>query len=166
VTAPSTIRQLVAADAATFRDIRLEGLRTAPEAFGSSYEAEAGMSDAEIAKWIGNGYIAGARIDGKLIGVAGFFVESGAKSAHRGRIWGVYVRPAARGRGVAGALLEHLIAHARPLVEQVHLSVVTENAAAVALYRRLGFTTYGTEPRALRIGERYFDEYLMVLRLG
>ena len=38
------------------------------------------------------------------------------------------------------------------------------NAAAVALYEHLGFVRYGTEPHALRVNGRDFDEHLMVLR--
>ena len=85
------------------------------------------------------------------------------KAAHRGNIWGVYVQPAARGRGVSRALLTEILSHARTQVKQVHLSVVTDNVAALALYERLGFTTYGTEPRSLFVDGRYLDEHLMVL---
>jgi RimJ/RimL family protein N-acetyltransferase len=49
-------------------------------------------------------------------------------------------------------------------VQQVHLSVTTGNAPAVALYEHLGFTHYGTEPRSLLVNGRYLDEHLMVLR--
>jgi hypothetical protein len=34
------VRRLTSADAALYRDIRLEGLRCSPEAFGSTFEAE------------------------------------------------------------------------------------------------------------------------------
>jgi RimJ/RimL family protein N-acetyltransferase len=60
--------------------------------------------------------------------------------------------------------MEHVLAHARTVVSQVHLCVVTENEAARRLYQRLGFTSYGIEPRSLRIGDRYYDEDLMVWR--
>jgi ribosomal protein S18 acetylase RimI-like enzyme len=86
------------------------------------------------------------------------------KSAHRGGIWGVYVHPEARRKGVDRAVLETVIAHARERVLQVHLSVST-GSAALRLYRQLGFEIYGTEPRALCVDNRYLDEHLMVLRL-
>ena len=90
--------------------------------------------------------------------------EKYIKVAHRGDIWGVYVKPKARGHGVARALITELIAVARSQVKQVHLSVVTENAPAVRLYKDLGFTIYGTEPRSLCVDGRYLDEHMMVLR--
>jgi ribosomal protein S18 acetylase RimI-like enzyme len=54
---------------------------------------------------------------------------------------------------------------AQPELEQITLAVVTTNEAARSLYRSLGFATYGVEPRALKVGERYLDEDLMTLSL-
>jgi ribosomal protein S18 acetylase RimI-like enzyme len=48
-------------------------------------------------------------------------------------------------------------------VEQVLLAVTTTQEAAAKLYRSLGFESYGCEPRALKIGERYLDEEYLVL---
>lgn len=160
-----TVRQLLAADAAAFRDIRLEMLQVNPEAFGSTYEAESGTSVDEFADWLARSFVAGGFIDQQLAGVAAFYSLQGPKVSHRGNIWGVYVRGAFRGRGVGHAVLSEVLRHAGTLVEQVHLQVVTDNTAAYALYERLGFTRYGTEPRALRVGDRYYDEHLMALRL-
>jgi len=158
------VRQLTAADAAAYRDLRLEALQNAPTAFGSSYEAESQQTVADFEGWMTRSYIAGAWRDGALLGSASFYRLDGAKAAHRGNIWGVYVRPAARGHGVARALMTDVLAFARLQVQQVHLAVVTDNASARHLYERLGFTTYGTEPRALFVEGRYYDEHLMVLR--
>jgi ribosomal protein S18 acetylase RimI-like enzyme len=82
--------------------------------------------------------------------------------AHRANLWGVYVRPEARGVGVARQLIEALLTSASGKVVQVHLSVVTGNEAALRLYRNAGFEVYGTEPRSLYVNGRYFDEHLMV----
>jgi RimJ/RimL family protein N-acetyltransferase len=40
-----------------------------------------------------------------------------------------------------------------------------ENAAAQALYRSLGFKSFGIEPRAMRVGDKFYDEEHMVLQL-
>jgi RimJ/RimL family protein N-acetyltransferase len=158
------VRQLTAADAAAYRDLRLEALQNAPTAFGSSYEAESKQTVADFEGWMTRSYIAGAWLDGALVGSASFYRLDSAKAAHRGNIWGIYVRPAVRGRGVARAVMENVLAFARTQVQQVHLAVVTDNASARKLYEHLGFTTYGTEPRALRVDGRYYDEHLMVLQ--
>jgi ribosomal protein S18 acetylase RimI-like enzyme len=163
MTAP-LIRRLTTADAAAYRELRLNGLRNAPTAFGSSYEAESKQTVADFEGWMTRSYIAGAWLDGALVGAASFYRLDGLKTAHRGNIWGVYVTPDARGHGIARALISHVIAHARTQVSQVHLSVVTENDSARRLYESLGFTIYGTEPRSLLVDGRYLDEHMMVLR--
>jgi ribosomal protein S18 acetylase RimI-like enzyme len=84
---------------------------------------------------------------------------------HKGFLWGVYVREAARGRGLGRALVTRVIEHARGQVVQLHAAVGTTNHAALSLYRTLGFTTYGLEPRGLACGGRYYDQELMVLML-
>jgi len=48
-------------------------------------------------------------------------------------------------------------------IEQIMLSVVTTQDAAIKLYRSLGFESFGCERRALKIGDRYLDEENMVL---
>ncbi len=162
MTVPPVIRQLTASDAAAFRDLRLAGLQESPTAFGSSYAAEKDGTVETFAGIIGRNYLAGAFVDGRLVGVVGFYQLSGEKVSHRGNIWGVYVDPAHRGNGIARLLMEKVLAHAKQVVKQVHLGVVTENEAALALYKRLGFVSYGIEPKALRIASRFYDENMMV----
>jgi RimJ/RimL family protein N-acetyltransferase len=89
-----------------------------------------------------------------------------AKQRHKGMLWGMYVRAQARGTGLAAALVQQVAAHARPLVEQVCLTVVASNAAARRLYGAAGFEEYGLEQRALKVGTEYYDEVLMVLPLN
>jgi ribosomal protein S18 acetylase RimI-like enzyme len=62
------------------------------------------------------------------------------------------VSPAAQGQGVGRALVEHSLAMARHdgyLAMQFNY-VVSSNARAVGLYRKLGFDIVGTLPRAFR----------------
>lgn len=161
---PFSVRQLTAEDAAAFRELRLLGLRESPEAFGSSFAAEKDSTVESFADSIARGHIVGAFDGDRLVAVAAFYVMGREKMAHRGTIWGVYVHPEVRGQGAGRAVLDAALAHARTQVLQVHLSVTAINTSAVRLYERLGFETYGTEPRALRVEDRFFDEHLMVLR--
>jgi ribosomal protein S18 acetylase RimI-like enzyme len=97
--------------------------------------------------------------------MAGFFRRKGEKIRHRGGIWGVYVSEACRGQGVGRKLLAELIGRIEllPGMEQVALAVSRRNTGAKALYQSLGFELYGCEKRALKVGEEYVDEELMVL---
>lgn len=156
------IRRLTGEDAASYRAIRLEGLAAHPEAFAASFEDEVVRDDAWFAgRLAGSTVFGGWDEDGGLAGVAGFLVPAGAKQRHKGILWGMYVRPQARGTGLAPALVAAVLDHARGLVEAVRLTVVADNAPAVRLYAAAGFVQYGLERRALRVGERYYDELLM-----
>lgn len=163
---PFTLRRLTASDAAGYRDLRLEGLRSHPEAFGASWEEEADKPLAWFAARLeGSAVFGGWRGDQPLAGVAGLLVPGTIKLRHRGTLWGMFVRPAARGMGLAAALVGCVIEHAATVVEEVQLTVVASNAAAVRSYTRAGFRQYGLDRRALKIGARYHDELLMVLSL-
>nr|WP_283942835.1 GNAT family N-acetyltransferase [Paenibacillus konkukensis] len=78
------------------------------------------------------------------------------------------VEPQFRGRGLGKTLLIALIERATKEcegLEQIHLTVVSNNKSAKRLYVSLGFEVYGVEPYALKSDEQYFDEDLMILRL-
>jgi RimJ/RimL family protein N-acetyltransferase len=167
------IRPLHAEDAAGFQALRLRGLRESPEAFGSTYEEEAGVPLDEIAARLARGaegedVVFGADGEGVLVGVAGLRRDSHRKARHRAHVWGMYVAPEARGRGLGRALLESLIAHARTLtgIERLTLSVVPDNRAARSLYLRLGFVSYGLEPQAYSLDREYWDLEHMALFLA
>ena len=62
------------------------------------------------------------------------------------------VNPAAQGRGVGRALVEHSLAQAQAagFMAMQFNYVVSTNAPAVELYRKLGFVIAGTLPKAFR----------------
>ena len=155
------VRRLLPADAAIYRDIRLEGLRLRPDAFGSTLAEESGEPVAWFAEQLDRYAMFGAFKDGALLGVAGFFARESVKEAHKGVLWGMYVRPAARGAGIGRRLAEAVIAHARQCVEILELRVVGGNEEARRLYAALGFVEYGIEKNSMKQDGRYWDEVLM-----
>src|SRR5215469_14375106 len=156
------IRRLGPAEAGAYRAIRLAALEGDAAAFGSTYAAETGRSLSEFAQRLETATVFGAYADGRIVGMAGFKPYEGARDRHKAFVWGTYVRPEERRHGAARALMEAVVDAARGAVEQLTLAVVSDNAAAVALYRELGFEVYGTEPRALKSDDGYADEILMV----
>ena len=160
------LRQLTPGDAALYRSIRLAGLKESPVAFGSTFEAEFTKPLAWFFDRLSSPDVFGAFLDAEILGTAGFAVREGEKEGHKGLLWGMYVRPEARGAGVARRLVEAVIAHARRRVELIQLSVVMGNEHARLLYARLGFVEYGIEKNSLKHHGRYYDEILMAKELG
>jgi ribosomal protein S18 acetylase RimI-like enzyme len=159
-------------DAEMFRALRLQGLRDHPEAFGASYEDEEALpiraweERLHPARRMERAYF-GAFSGGRLMGMIGFYRHQGRKMAHKAAIVAMYVAPEFRKQGVAKRLIAAVIGHVQEhkIAEQLHLAVVAGNQSAISLYEQLGFVAYGKEPRALKIGETYHDELLMVKRL-
>ena len=79
----------------------------------------------------------------------------------------MYVAPEVRGQGIGKALMLEAIDRVRALagLDHVLLGVVESQTIARRLYAALGFVVYGREPRAVRVGDRYLDEELMILSL-
>jgi ribosomal protein S18 acetylase RimI-like enzyme len=162
---PVVVRRLTPADAALFREVRLEGLRRDPAAFSSTFEDESSREMSSFADRLAAAVFAAFR-DAELLGVAGFYVQPGPKHAHKGTLWGMYVRPHARGAGVGAILVAAVLDHARQHVEQIQLTVISENLAARRLYERFGFEEYGLEKRAAKYRGRYHDDVLMTRMLA
>ena len=165
------ILRLTSADASVFQELRLAGLQDDSSAFGSSYEEEkdfsASIIEVRLAARSDQGTF-GAFEQDLLVGLVSFGRERMNKLSHKGRIWGMYVKPEYRGQGVARALLAEALAFVRsfPELKQVNLSVNASNAAALHLYESLGFTQFGREPDALFTNGVLHDEILMYLRLA
>jgi ribosomal protein S18 acetylase RimI-like enzyme len=159
------IRMLTQEDWQPWKLLRLEALKNSPESFGSSYEEEVNWPDLDFQNSLTKSDIFGVFVDNSLVSCAGFYSLNSAKTKHRGVILGMYTRPECRGQGIASSLIKTIINHAKSRVAQLHLTCVTSNLGAVAFYQKQGFKIYGTEPRALKIGDTFFDEHLMILDL-
>jgi ribosomal protein S18 acetylase RimI-like enzyme len=159
-----TLRNIRRDEAEQYWPLRLEALKNHPEAFGASFEMSVQLPMSEVQERIHNeadDYILGAYTEeGTLAGTMGFKREHGLKLQHKGYIWGVYVSPPYRGRGLASRLLREVLERGRELegIEQVNLSVVTTNESARRLYEQSGFETYGIERNALVVQEKGYDE--------
>lgn len=165
------IRVLNELDAQQYQELRLSGLKTNPEAFGSTYEREAKFSlDAVIERIRPNRdkFVLGAfHEQGMLEGIVSLVRQNGMKTTHKANVFGMYVSKDKRGRGIGKALMLELSSMARSIdgLERLNLSVISNNEPAKKLYKSVGFETYGIERKALKFNGRYFDEELMVLQL-
>lgn len=138
------VRNVDPEDWPILRDIRLEALRNAPDAFGSSYAEEVPFQQAD---WL-------RRISGRSTffayvpeissvepaGLAGGYPEQPGVI----ELVSMWVRPQARGHRVGEALVTAVADWAkRAEATTLHLWVTEANQSARRLYERCGFTPTG-----------------------
>ncbi len=102
-----------------------------------------------------NRYVA-ARADGLVVGYAGIS-RLGRTPPFEYEVHTIGVDPAYQGRGIGRRLLNELLDFADGGV--VHLEVRTDNTAAIALYRSVGFLQVGVRRRYYRVSGA--DAYTM-----
>lgn len=151
--------------AAEWREIRLEALLLAGEAFGSRYEDWCDVPASGYEKRLDDArhFAAGAEL-GHPLAVACWQAGLDRDDPQRGWLMSVYARPAARGQGYSEAVLNHIAADARAAgMTSLGLHVVRTNVAALRLYRRLGYVDSGIDGILSDLGH---PEYRLVLELG
>ncbi|HEY8144504.1 MAG TPA: GNAT family N-acetyltransferase [Kofleriaceae bacterium] len=164
------IRLLEPSDAEALRALRLAALKSDPDAFLTTWEEERERTAADFAERLRDRArdpacsVHGGFDGGALSGMVGTMRGPRAREQHKAAIWGLWVAPLARRRGLARGLMRAAIDHLRTAggVEQVQLLVTSSQTAAHELYLSLGFTSFGREARAMKVGERYLDEEHMV----
>ena len=130
-----------------YRDLRLEALREAPDAFGATLAHVSARPDAswrdrlrEIDPTTDLPLV--AEVGERFVGLAWGRVD--ASEPDTVRAYQMWVAPDARGRGAGRALLDAVVGWAENLgADRVALSVACGNAGAEALYRASGFAPCG-----------------------
>ena len=85
------------------------------------------------------------------------------KTKHRAE-FGISVEKAYWGLGIGRELAEACIECAKIAgYEQLELDVVSDNAAAVNLYKNLGFVEYGRNPKGFRSRRTGWQELVLML---
>ncbi|MEH2231801.1 MAG: GNAT family N-acetyltransferase [Nostoc sp.] len=164
------VKKLTRYDAEDYRQIRLEALDKNPDLFGTTYQEEAIKTIEQFRARIpvdNNNFILGCFEDKNLIGIVAFQQESRIKLRHKAYISSMYVQQEYRGKGIGKLLLNELIERAKTIkdIEILLLDIVKSNFLAKPLYLSLGFQIYGTEKRAYKYNNQYFDLEFMCLHI-
>ncbi|AOJ04910.1 MULTISPECIES: GNAT family N-acetyltransferase [Burkholderia] len=166
-----SIRLLEPADASAFKALRLVAIDTSPTAIWPTRAEEAARSIEEVEARLRasdtQAVFGALTVDGELAAIAGVRRDALVQVGHKATLWGVFVAPAHRGKGLARRLMGAALTHVSRDwgIAQVNLCVNIENEPAKALYASLGFETFGVERRAMRVGDRFCDEQHMVRML-
>ena len=146
-----------------YREIRLDALQTDPQAFLSTYARESAWPEE---KWIsrlqetygsGSWMLFAQNREQKLLGMIGGYRDADDLKTHRVQVWGVYVKPEHRGKGIAKSLMVGLLDKfaLEPDIEEVILEVNTDQKSAQKLYERFDFTVTKTYRSGLGDGKEH-----------
>lgn len=165
-------RRLTKSDLDAYFANRLRALEHSPSAFLTTLEEEKARGHAHFEKTLAHDgsdrAIFGAVSNGTALGTVGIFREERPKTRHKSMIWGMYVDLDQRNKGIGGKILDLAIQFARNemKVDAIYLSVEAANGEARRLYESRGFRVWGTEPKAMRFENKFWDEHHMVLELS
>ncbi len=164
------IRQLTIEDRQSFFNLRLDGLKRNPEAFGTGAEVFSRGTDEQIRALLeyssSNDFVLGYFKNEVLVGAIGFRREVKHSVLHKGSAWGFMVMPEFRRQGIGHALLKALIDRVSQQneIECIRSLVTVNGDNAERIFLEQGFKQYGYEPRAMRDVEKFYDQvYLMLL---
>jgi cyclohexyl-isocyanide hydratase len=157
-----TIRPLLETDNEQYRELWLYGVTALPEFFRIAAEDDPAPDIPTDFK--SDSFTLGAWMDAELVGVVSLRRDVLNKLKHKALVCRMFVHPRASGHGLGRALLKQLIADVRSAtdIRQIYLTVLASNERAINLYRSLGFKEYAREPQAVKIGDGYVDELLMM----
>ncbi|MEH1809513.1 GNAT family N-acetyltransferase [Nostoc sp.] len=164
------VKKLTKYDAEDYRQIRLEALDKNPDSFGTTYQEEVIKTIEQFRARIpvdNNNFFLGCFEDKNLVGIVAFQQESRIKLRRKAYISSMYVQQEYRGKGVGKLLLNELIERAKTIkdVEILLIDIVKSNFLAKPLYLSLGFQIYGTDKRAYKYNNQYFDLEFMCLHI-
>ena len=106
-----------------------------------------------------------AFVDGEHAGNCAFNpVSERSRTRHRCTV-GIALYRKFWGMGIGTALLGEILDMAKSAgYEQAELEAVSANEPAIALYRKFGFETTGTVPRAFRYGDGTYADFLFMVK--
>ncbi len=134
------LRRLDALDVALWCQIRAEALRLSPEHFAPPDAGPPPEPEADFDARLRDGAVWAALDGGFILAVA----ARGADAADPRRVWlqSLYIRPAARGQGLARRLIAAIEGEAAGMgVREVWLEVGLSNVPARTLYTACGYVT-------------------------
>ncbi|MEM6327313.1 MAG: GNAT family N-acetyltransferase [Bacteroidota bacterium] len=158
-----TVRRLAPADASAYRTLMLAAYTEAPHAFTSTRRERESLPAEWWRERVSSHPDATQRVFGAfdgsaMVGVAGLRFHTRERTRHKATLFGMYIAPAYRGRGLGRSLVHASIeaARAEPGVLVLHLTVRESNTPARRLYASCGFETFGVEPMAVRTNDGGF----------
>lgn len=138
-----TIKKITEEEWQEFSKIRLKALQTDPKVFGSNYERESEFSEDDWRERLRSVEKAVFMLfDGETpIGMTGVAIDDNDPTGKTALLWGSWLTPEYRGRGLSGLMYKARIDWAKnnPAIEKILVSHRASNLASKFANQRHGF---------------------------
>ena len=138
------LKRLRESDWQELRSMRLKALRSDPSVFASNYDKESAMTEAEWRSWLQNENDAATFVlyeDNVPVGITGIGVDRDDRTKTRAVLWGSWLEPQIRRKGLSAILYAERIAWAKqhPSIERIVVSHRASNTASKRAILKHGF---------------------------
>ena len=166
------IREVISTDASSYLALRIQAEREFPQFVGFNSERELAAGPDNIEALISSypteaTHVFGAFDGARLIGVTALSRRLSSKYKHKVFLWGMYVMPELRGRGIAQSLMQATIdwTTEHPEILSISLQVTVSNIRGQQFYKHYGFSIFETEQRSLFAAGQFHDVHYMELEV-
>jgi RimJ/RimL family protein N-acetyltransferase len=160
-----TFRRMTAEEAGRFRTLRLFALQQHPRAYAQSFEEESQQPVQAFAQFLKGNIVLGAFDKDLLVGYTILSPVRQAKIAHKGTIWGAYVRPVYRNMQLAQRMRLRLFEIAKSMgMRYCQSSIMAGNTAALQVHKAVGYEECYREKDAVRHADGTFEDVIHLVK--
>lgn len=150
------------------RRLKLAFAKNNPQATCADFKQESKLTDVAWQQYLkdllDNGSVIFiAKLEDKIVGMAGVSREKSPKCHHVAIIFNVYVEEEYQGKGIGKMLIQELMDDTKkdPTLAKFNLDVTTTQESAINLYKRLGFEIVGELKKEYKVNGKFYDVYEM-----
>ncbi len=113
-----------------------------------------------------NSLLLGCFIGEKIVAISNISVKERQRIKHISSL-GISVRKQYWHQGIGRNLMKYMIEYAQKndQIKVIQLEVRSDNFSAISLYKKMGFYSIGTMPKAMKIDEIYYENHIMILEV-
>ncbi len=156
-----------------YKNLRIEALKTDPNAFWGDLESTLKEEDSEwkitLEKNLkGDEIIVFAEFDNKLIGMGSVYLYERENCKHNATLKSLFVSPEHRGKKIGEMLVKRRIdlILKKPHIKNIFCEIFEFNTASIELHNKLGFENVGAVKDFILVDGKYFDSLTFQKRFG
>jgi L-amino acid N-acyltransferase YncA len=160
-----TLRRITPEEAAIFRHLRLQALQMHPRAYAQSFDEECTQPPQAFAQFLRGNVVMGAYDNDLLVGYTILTPFRQAKVAHKGTVWGAYVRPKYRDMQLAQRMRLRLFEIGRSMgMRYCQSSIMASNEAALHVHMAVGYQEVYREKEGVRHFDGTFEDVIHLVK--